>query len=125
MSNQIDGTAKGIAELSRLHGYVAKSLYIMETEPIANIGPVLENLEAHLGYWVDLENKNILFAGGPRFPIDENDAWAGIGIVMFRAGSFEEATTIAANDPMHLSGARRFKVTPWLLNHLNVATASK
>jgi hypothetical protein len=40
-------------------------------------------------------------------------------MVIFRANSFQEAEKIALADPMHSSGARRYALTPWLLNHLH------
>ena len=37
-------------------------------------------------------------------------------MVIIRAGSLAEAKEIAASDPMHSSGARDYKVRPWLMN---------
>src|SRR5215813_2295448 len=37
-------------------------------------------------------------------------------MVVIRAGSLAEAREIAAKDPMHASGARKFTVRPWLVN---------
>ncbi len=35
---------------------------------------------------------------------------------IIRAKTLAEAKTIAASDPMHMAGARSFRVRPWLLN---------
>ena len=37
-------------------------------------------------------------------------------MVIIRADSLEAAEEIAANDPMHESGARSYRVRPWLMN---------
>ncbi len=37
-------------------------------------------------------------------------------MVIIRAESLKEAQGIASQDPMHQTGARSFKVRPWLLN---------
>ena len=47
---------------------------------------------------------------------DDEDAWEGDGLVVVRAGSRAEAIAIAERDPMHKSGARTFKVRPWMIN---------
>ena len=63
----------------------------------------------------ELERKGIMFGAGPFWADNEVD-WNGEGMVVIRAGSLAEAREIAAQDPMHSSGARSFKVRPWLLN---------
>jgi uncharacterized protein len=35
---------------------------------------------------------------------------------VYRADSLDEARKIAESDPMHSSGARRFRIRSWLLN---------
>ena len=112
-------TVEAILDLSRQRGFMAKRLYVMNTEPCGEPELLLRSLNAHFVYWDDLEKKDILFAGGPFLPKDEGSARIGAGMVIFRAESLEEATQIAEHDPMHTSGARRFTVTPWLLNHLD------
>ena len=37
-------------------------------------------------------------------------------MVIVRAADIEAAKKIAAEDPMHKSGARKYRVRPWLLN---------
>ena len=56
-----------------------------------------------------------MFGAGP-FWADDEKTWEGEGMVIIRAGSLAEAEKIAAEDPMHKSGARSFRVRPWLLN---------
>jgi uncharacterized protein YciI len=56
-----------------------------------------------------------MFAAGPQWTDDEA-FWEGDGMVVIRAKSLAEAREIAARDPMHASGARKFTVRSWLVN---------
>ena len=99
----------------RDRGFLVKRLYAVSTVPTNGIGPVLENLDAHAAYQVQLEEQGIMWAAGP-FSNDAEDAWEGEGFFVYRAESKAEATRIAEADPMHSSGARTFRVRTWLLN---------
>tara|TARA_B100001939_G_scaffold288765_1_gene259707 strand:- start:100 stop:492 length:393 start_codon:yes stop_codon:yes gene_type:complete len=92
-----------------------KDLYVVFTTPTNGMGPIMENIEAHLKFQVSLEEKGIMFGAGPFWEDNESD-WKGEGMVIIRANSLAEAREIAASDPMHSSGARSFTVRPWLLN---------
>jgi len=92
-----------------------KDLYVVFTTPTNGMGPVMENIEAHLKFQVTLEEKGIMFGAGPFWEDNESD-WKGEGMVIIRANSLVEAREIAGSDPMHSSGARSFTVRPWLLN---------
>ncbi len=92
-----------------------KQMYVYFTTPTSGMGPVMENLEAHLKFQVELEKKGIMFGAGPHWTDDEK-RWEGDGMVIIRAGSLAEAKEIAASDPMHASGARSFTIRPWLMN---------
>ena len=108
-------SAKDIAEESKRRGYLAKQLYVVFTTPVNGIGPVMENLARHLEFQEQLEREGIMFAAGPNWTDDEQN-WEGEGMVVIRAASLVEAQAIAAKDPMHQSGARKFTVRPWLVN---------
>ena len=99
----------------RTRGYLAKQLYAVFTTPTNGIEAVMENLAVHLEFQESLEHQGIMFAAGPNWTDDEQ-FWEGDGLVIYRAGSIEEAREIAAKDPMHISGARTFRVRPWLVN---------
>ena len=107
--------AAAIVDECRSRGYLAKQLYAIFTSPTNGIDPVMRNLPAHLEYQEYLEREGIMFAAGPHWTDDERD-WEGDGLVIYRATSLEEARQIAAKDPMHVSGARTFRVRPWLVN---------
>jgi uncharacterized protein len=107
--------AKDIVELSKRRGYLAKQLYVVFTTPVNGIGPVMENVVRHLEFQEQLQREGIMFAAGPNWTDDEQN-WKGEGMVVIRAASLVEAQAIAAKDPMHQSGARKFTVRPWLVN---------
>ncbi len=96
-------------------GMLAKELFVVFTEPTGDLAAVQEARAEHLKYQVEIEQKGIMFAAGP-FANDSGDAWSGEGMIIIRASSIEEATEIAQADPMHSSGARRFRIRPWLVN---------
>jgi uncharacterized protein YciI len=108
-------TAKEIVEISKSHGFLAKQLYVIFTTPTRGMGPVMENLQTHLAYQEELEKKGIMFAAGPHWTDDEQ-RWEGEGMVVVRAASLAAAKEIASRDPMHIAGARSFRVRPWLVN---------
>lgn len=101
--------------LKASEGMLQKQLYAVFTTPTNGMGPVMANIEEHLKFQVELERKGIMFGAGPFWADNEVD-WNGEGMVVIRAGSLAEAREIAAEDPMHSSGARSFTVRPWLLN---------
>ncbi|MEM8811789.1 MAG: YciI family protein [Pseudomonadota bacterium] len=96
-------------------GMLQKQLFVVFTTPTNGLGPVMENIEDHLKFQVELEQKGIMFGAGP-FWADDEHTWNGEGMVIVRADSLAHARKIAESDPMHSSGARSFKVRPWLLN---------
>lgn len=107
--------AKDLIEESQRRGYLAKQLYIVSTRPRDGIGPVMQNLATHLEFQEKLEREGIMFAAGPNWTDDEQE-WEGDGTVVIRASSLAHAREIAAQDPMHTSGARSFTVRPWFIN---------
>lgn len=96
-------------------GMLRKQFFVVFTTPVNGLGPVMENLELHLKFQIELEEKGIMFGAGPFFTEDMKE-WKGDGMVILRADSMAEADKIAASDPMHQSGARSYKIRPWLMN---------
>ncbi len=90
-------------------------LFAIFTTPTNGLGPVFAVIEEHLKFQVQLEKDGILYAAGPMWT-DDGENWEGEGLVVIRATSLEEAAEIAESDPMHKSGARSFRVRPWLIN---------
>jgi uncharacterized protein len=108
-------TPKEIIELSKERGYRAKQLHVIFTTPANGMAPVMEHLQQHLDYQELLERRGVMFAALPHWSDDEQRR-DGEGMVVVRAASFAEAEAIAREDPMHASGARRYRVRPWLVN---------
>lgn len=106
-------TKDDVLEASK--GMLQKQLYVVLTAPVNGMGPVMENLEEHLKFQIELEQKGVMLGAGP-FWADDEQTWNGEGMVIIRAASLAHATEIAARDPMHASGARSFEIRPWLLN---------
>ena len=99
-------------------GVLAKKFNVVFTSPAGGLGKVMENIEEHLAYQHEIEQNGIMFAAGP-FATDDEAQWQGEGMVIIRAKSLSEAEQVAANDPMHKSGARTYRVRPWLMNEGN------
>ena len=66
-----------------------------------------------------MEKEGVYIAAGPHWEDDE-DTWKGDGMIVLRAKNIDEARSVAENDPMHKSGARKFRVRPWLINEGSV-----
>lgn len=109
--------AEAILEASR--GMLQEQLYAIFTSPVDGLGPVLAHIEEHLEFQVSLEREGILHAAGPMWTDDEQN-WEGEGLVVVRAASRADAIRIAERDPMHIAGARGFRVRPWLINEGSV-----
>ena len=101
--------AEEIIALSKKEGFLAKQLYVVFTTPTNGIGPVMENVKEHLASQVRLEKEGTMFAAGPNWTDDEK-SWDGDGMVVIRANSLADAKKITERDPMHKSGARKFKI---------------
>jgi uncharacterized protein len=89
-------------------------LYVVMSQA-TSLDAVKANLAEHRAYLRTLEERDVLFGAGPLWT-DDGEYFEGDGMLIYRASSVEEATAIAQGDPMHSSGARTFKIRPWLLN---------
>jgi hypothetical protein len=107
--------ADEVRALCEKEGFLAKQLYVVFTTPTGGMDAVMANIKDHLAFQVELEKQGIMFAAGPHWTDDEKE-WKGDGMVVVRAKSLVEAKEIAARDPMHKSGARKFIVRPWFVN---------
>jgi uncharacterized protein YciI len=96
-------------------GMLQKQFYVVFSAPTNGIGPVMENLEAHLAHQCKIEADGIMVAAGPHWTDDEKQ-WEGEGMFVIRARSLADAKELAASDPMHKCGARSFVVRPWMVN---------
>ncbi len=106
-------TRQQVLDASR--GMLQMQFYMVYSVPTAGMGPVMKNLPAHLEHQCAMERDGIMLAAGPHWNDDET-TWDGEGTFVIRAESLTHARQIAAADPMHVAGARAFKVRPWLIN---------
>jgi uncharacterized protein YciI len=107
--------ADDVKAICQKEGFLAKQVYVVFTTPTGGMEAVMAMLNEHLAFQVELEAQGIMVAAGPHWTDDEKE-WKGEGMVVIRAGSLAEAKEIAARDPMHKSGARKFVVRPWFVN---------
>lgn len=117
MSEENPKMVPAAAVMDASKGMLQRQLYAIFTTPTDGLGPVFAVIEKHLEFQVQLEKDGILYAAGPMWTDDEQ-SWEGEGLVVVKAESRQEA--IAERDPMHVSGARSFKVRPWLINEGSV-----
>ena len=103
------------AVLEASKGMLQKQLFAIFTVPTDGLGAVFANIEEHLAFQVSLDRDGILYAAGPLWTDDEQ-SWEGEGMVIVRAESAAGAKAIAEQDPMHRSGARTFRIRPWMVN---------
>lgn len=96
-------------------GMLQMQLFAIFTSPTNGLGPVFAQMEEHLRFQMSLEKQGIMFAAGPLWTDDEQ-SWEGEGMVIVRAESAAGAKAIAEQDPMHRSGARTFRIRPWMVN---------
>ena len=101
--------------LEACKGMLRWQVYVIHTTPANGLGQVMENLGPHLEYQIRMEKEGVYIAAGPHWEDDE-DTWKGDGMIVLRAKDLAEARKVAENDPMHKSGARKFRVRPWLIN---------
>ncbi|NIA69408.1 hypothetical protein HBA54_12475 [Pelagibius litoralis] len=96
-------------------GALALELFVVESVPAETSDEVRANLPEHLEYQRSLEAAGKLAFAGP-LSDPTGELMQGTGLIVYRAGSFEEAQELAADDPMHRCGARRFTLRRWLVN---------
>lgn len=109
---------------ARSRGALAFELYAVYSVPAGAPEDVRASLPDHLAYQGKLEVEGKLFLAGPQSD-ESGELMEGIGLVIYRAGSFEEAHALAEADPMHMSGARRFTLRRWLVNEGSMSISLK
>ena len=102
-------------ETAKSRGALALELYVVESTPVGDLELVRATLPDHLAYQMEMEAKGALVLAGPMSD-ETGEAMQGVGLIVYRAGSLEEARGFAEADPMHKSGARAFKLRRWLVN---------
>lgn len=100
---------------ARARGSLAFELFVVHSTPESAPEEIKANLKAHLEYQKRLEDQGALAFAGPMSD-ETGTQMQGMGLIMYRAASFEEARKLAEADPMHKSGARSFTLRRWMIN---------
>jgi len=100
---------------AKARGALALELYVVHSVPAKPPEDLRVSLPDHLEYQNKLEAKGTLVLAGPMSD-ESGTQMQGMGLIIYRAASFEQAQEIAENDPMHRSGARSFTLRKWMIN---------
>jgi len=100
-------------------GALALEVFIVETTPTGDPEAVKAALPDHLAYQREMEEQGKLVLAGPMSDASGNEM-QGQGMIVYRAGSMDEARALAEADPMHARGARSFTLRKWLINEGNL-----
>jgi uncharacterized protein len=102
-------------EIDALHErMLRKQLWVIISERVVSPAEMSNHLKVHLEYQISLEKKGIMYGAGPAsLPGESAPAF---GLIIIRAATWEEAKRIADSDPMHISGARTYKLYQWSMN---------
>lgn len=106
---------------AKSRGALALELYVVHSTPTGAPELLQATLPDHLAYQKEMEAKGSLVLAGPMSD-ESGELMQGVGMIVYRARSFDEAKAFAEADPMHQAGARGFKLRRWLVNEgsLNV-----
>ena len=100
---------------AKARGALALELYVAHSTPAKAPEDVKASLPDHLAYQAELEGTGKLAFAGPMSD-ETGEHMEGVGLIIYRAASLEEARALADADPMHLSGARSYVMRRWLIN---------
>lgn len=100
---------------AKARGSLALELFVVHSTPAKAPEDLKANLPDHLAYQGKLEAEGALAFAGPMSD-ETGTQMQGIGLIIYRAPSFEAAKALAEADPMHLSGARSFTLRKWMIN---------
>lgn len=107
--------------LSAAHerGSLAFEVFCVVSVPTGDPDLLQRTLPDHLAYQKDLEDRGVLMFAGP-LSDESGENMEGMGMMIYRAASFEAARGFAESDPMHKAGARQFTLRRWMINEGNV-----
>jgi uncharacterized protein YciI len=100
---------------AKARGYLAFEFFVVMSTPAKSLEDVKANLPAHLEYQGQLERAGKLAFAGPMSD-ETGEHMQGIGLIIYRAASFDAARSLADADPMHKSGARSLVLRKWMIN---------
>lgn len=100
---------------AKARGALALELYVVQSTPEKTPEKLKATLPYHLAYQAKLEAEGRLMFAGPMSD-DTGELMQGVGMIVYRAASMEEARDLADNDPMHKNGVRSYTLRKWLIN---------
>lgn len=100
---------------ARSRGALALELFVVQSTPTGDPAVVKAALPDHLAYQAKLEAEGTLVVAGPMSD-ERGEQQEGMGLIVYRARSFDHARELAEADPMHRAGARSFTLRKWLIN---------
>lgn len=112
-------TFKEYQQTAKSRGALAIELFVAVSKPVVPPDQMAEHLPAHLEYLKGLEAEGSLMMAGPMSDLAGENI-EGMGMLILRASTWEEAQKLADGDPMHKSGARQYELRRWLLNEGNL-----
>ena len=102
-------------DLARSRGSLALEMFVVESVPVVEPAALQETLPEHLAYQKDMEAAGKLAFAGP-LSDETGEQMTGAGLIVYRAGSLDEARAVAEADPMHANGKRSYTIRKWLIN---------
>lgn len=96
-------------------GSLAFELYCVISEPAGDVQLLESTLPDHLAYQNERGAAGDLVFAGP-LSDETGTQMIGMGMIIYRAESFEAAQALAEADPMHAVGARKFTLRRWMIN---------
>ena len=100
---------------AKARGALALELFVVQSIPAAPPEMIKAALPDHLAYQRSLEEAGSLVFAGPLSDETGREMQA-MGMIVYRAESFEAARALAEGDPMHARGVRSFTLRKWLVN---------
>ena len=100
---------------AKSRGALALELYVVHSTPAAEPEVLKATLPDHLAYQSQLEADGKLAFAGP-LSDETGKQMQGMGMIILRAASFEEARSIAEADPMHAKRVRTYTLRKWMIN---------
>ena len=100
---------------AKARGALALELYVAHSTPAKAPEEVKASLPDHLAYQAELERAGKLAFAGPMSD-ETGEHMQGVGLIIYRAASLEDARALADADPMHQTGARSYVMHRWMIN---------
>ena len=85
------------------------------SRPVVGPEDFSKHLPDHLAYLGEQERAGRLMMAGP-LSDEAGTGMSGIGLLVWRADSWDAARALADGDPMHKAGVKTYEMRRWLIN---------